>query len=194
MSQKIRRRKYFIAKKSQTRFIVLFLLTSLGGGMLAVFGFWRVASEKLDTILYTMRLPKSTVAELLWQEILFSNATIILFSCLLFAFTSWKIKNRLNAPLEKIAKDLRLAREGEISHNVTLRKNDEFHEFAGDLNDMLSSLRMNLTTVREENKMVRQKLETLLSASNIDDADMQSIGIHLNSMQKQLQHYSERIS
>lgn len=194
MAEKFRRKKYFIAKQSQTRFIVRFVLVGLAGSMITLGLFVSLAHRKIDATLYSMRLPHIGTGELLFHEMLTANLVIFLFIVLLFAATSWLLLKRLNGPLRKISQDIKRATAGDLTVKITLRKNDEFQDFAEDLNSMLSILQGQLLLARQQNEELRQLVATFLQTGEenvpLAHAEQEQIQHQIRALQTTLEKFT----
>lgn len=155
------RKTYYIKNSAQTTFILRFVTISLLGGILAVSAFNFLAYRKIDTVLYAMRLPKISAGGLLWHEMVYTNIFVILFTMLVFAITAKGLYTKLNGPLKKLTNDLRRMGEGNLCQTISLRENDEFREFAQDLNGMGEQLHRRFLAIRQTATLIAQKTETL---------------------------------
>ncbi len=159
-----RRRRYFIRKDAQTRFILRFVGVSLAGGLAAVTLFVYLGGRKMDTVLYSMILPGKSAAELLLPELLAINGAIILFIAAALLLTANRLLATLNGPLRKIAADLRRATEGDLTIRTMLRREDEFQDTAAEINAAIQTVHQALTTCRDQ----LQRIETLAQQENAD--------------------------
>ncbi len=148
--KKYRRRKYFIEKHTQGRFILRFVCVSLLGGLLAVGLFVYLGGKKMDAILYSMVLPSQSAAELLLSEILWINGAIIAFITTILVLTTRKLITTFNGPLRKITADLHRATEGDLTIRTVLRKDDEFQDLAREINATIQTVHGSLVTMREK--------------------------------------------
>lgn len=160
---KIQRRKYFINRRAQGRFILQFVAASALGGGIAVIVFNYFAFKKLDSVLYGMRMPSASTGSLLMEELVISNIFVGLFILAVFAVTARSIFRRLSGPLEKLGQDIARIGQGDLNVTVHLRKNDDFQELATDLNGMVEMFRQRFGRCRETS----QEIEKLLSQANL---------------------------
>ncbi len=170
-----RRRKYFIKKDSQARFILRFVGISLAGGLAAVALFVYLGGKKMDTVLYSMILPGKSAAKLLLPELLWINGAIILFIATVLLFTANRLLNTLNGPLRKIAADLRRATEGDLTIRTVLRKEDEFQDTAAEINAAIQTVHSALSTCREQ-------LQRIESLAQQDTADPEALAKEIHTL------------
>jgi len=154
MQKNYKRRTYFIKNSAQSHFIFRFLLISFMGGIGAVSAFNILASRKIDTVLYSMRMPKISPGGLLWNEMLYSNIFVIIFTMVVFAITARGLYIKVNGPLKKITSDINRLAKGDLSMDIRLREDDEFKDFAADLNQVTSSFRQNFNTIKKANQEI----------------------------------------
>jgi methyl-accepting chemotaxis protein len=148
MTEQYKRRNYFIDKGAQGRFIAAFTSASLAGGLVAVFCFRYFAGRKLEATLYAMRLPDVPMAHLLLPEMLVTTALTAVFVLLLFWLTASRLFARLEGPLRRMAGTLRNIAGGDLQSAVRLRENDEFQEFAADVESMVRQMNYRLSAIQ----------------------------------------------
>ena len=148
MAQQFKRRKYFVDKAVQGRFIAGFAIISVLGAFLSVFVFRYFARQRIEDILYSMRLPDSTMAHLFAREMWLTGIVGVVFVLVLFWWTAGKIFTRIHGPLQNLAGSVRRIAEGDLERKVILREKDEFQGFADELNDMLEVTRGRLVRIR----------------------------------------------
>ncbi len=140
MQKNYKRKSYYLKSSAQTTFILRFMLISIIGGIAAVTAFNLLAAKKIDSVLYSMRLPNISGGGLLWSEMLYTNLFITFFILLVLTITARGLYVRINGPLRKMTNDITKVAAGDLSLAVSLRDKDEFKEFANELNTMVLSL------------------------------------------------------
>jgi len=131
-----KRRTYYIKNSAQGKFIFRFVLTSFIGAILAVSAFNYLAYKKIDSVLYSMRMPKVSPGGLLWNEMMYTNIFVAVFILIVFAIAARGLYNRVHGPLVKLTRDIGKMADGDLQSGVTLRRNDEFRDFAEELDEM----------------------------------------------------------
>lgn len=149
MQTQYKRRTYYIKNSAQGKFIIRFVLLSLLGGVSALAAFNYLAYKKIDSVLYSMRLPKISPGGLLWDEMIYTNAFVIIFILIAFVLTARNLFNRVHGPLKKLTSDLLRMTNGELHVAVILRQNDEFRDVAEELSAMATSLNQRMTKIQE---------------------------------------------
>ncbi|MBU0910743.1 MAG: HAMP domain-containing protein [Proteobacteria bacterium] len=183
MTQSFKRRNYFIDKVVQGRFIVGFSAASLAGGVVAVFCFRYFAQKKLDATLYAMRLPDVPMRNLLMGEMVISTILTALFVVLLFVFTARKVFSRIEGPLKKMAGSLARIAAGDLRSEVKLRENDEFQEFAEEVNSMVQAMNSRLSALGFQ----AEKISNLCNRAGEEENVPERVRHHLRAMKKEMQ-------
>ncbi|OKY76081.1 MAG: hypothetical protein BM485_05420 [Desulfobulbaceae bacterium DB1] len=186
MAEKFKRRKYFIDKGAQGRFMAAFAVASMTGGVIAVFCFRYFAQKKIDATLYSMKLPDVSISSLLMGEMLFSSLLTALFVIILFVFTASRLFSRISGPLRKMSSSVQTIAAGDLQGPVKLRENDEFQEFAEEVNGMVRVMNSRLSALRHQNDGIRQYCR----AEGKTGANVADIKKSLEAMKQELQALS----
>jgi methyl-accepting chemotaxis protein len=183
MTQKFKRRNYFIDKVVQGRFIAGFSAASLAGGVAAVFCFRYFAQKKLDATLYTMRLPDVPIRNLLMGEMVMTTILTALLVVLLFVITARLVFARIEGPLKKMAGCLARITAGDLRSEVKLREEDEFQEFAEEVNNMVQTMNSRLSQLGFQ----AEKIANLGNRAGEEENVAERIRHHLSLMKKEMQ-------
>jgi len=149
MTPQHKRRTYYIKNSAQGKFISRFVLTSVLGGAIALAAFNYLAYKKIDTVLYSMRLPKISPGGLLWNEMFYTNLFVIVFIVIAFTLMARGLFNKLHGPLKKMTYDINRMTRGELNFSVSLRQKDEFADIASELSLMSASVNQRLATIQD---------------------------------------------
>ena len=148
MGRTIKRRKYFIEKDAQGRFILRFVLLSVLGVLVAIVSFNILSNRRLDTVLFAMKLPEVSPGGILLKEMVYAFLISAVFIVVAFFITATRLFRKINGPLLKLASDVRRIAEGDLQTTIQLRRNDEFQGLAGDLNHMAVKLNGRLGPIK----------------------------------------------
>lgn len=154
MKTPYKRRTYYIKNSAQSKFIYRFVMLSIIGGVSALAAFNYLAYKKIDSVLYSMRLPKISPGGLLWDEMLYTNAFVIIFILIAFILTARGLFNKVHGPLKKLTSDIYRMSNGELNFPVTLREHDEFRDIADELSAMAASLNQRMITIQEQTESI----------------------------------------
>ena len=147
MQQNIKRRRYFLDKGAQGRVVLWFVFFAVLGTVCAVGIFTYLGNLQLEKVAYAMSIPKTTTGALLASEMLFASLCAVLFIALSFGFASRRIFARINGPLVRFAVDFLKIGKGDLRVTVTLRRKDEFQDFAETVNDMVTELNRKISRI-----------------------------------------------
>ena len=170
MEAPYKRRTYYIRNSAQSKFIVRFVILALLGGAVALGTFNFLAFKKIDTVLYSMRLPNISPGGLLWNELLYTNIFVIVFTLIAFVVTAKGLFRKINGPLKKMTSDISRMADGELNITVSLRQHDEFRDIANELNQMSTGLKQRLTTIQELTDMLIANAEGIQKDSEDEAA------------------------
>jgi methyl-accepting chemotaxis protein len=148
MSKGYKRKKYFIKKGFQSRFILRFLLVSSLWSILSIALFNFLAYKKIDTILYSMRLPAKNTGSLFLKEVLYANITALIFIVLTFLITARGIHKKIVRSLFRIRVDILRFARGDMGSRVMLSQEDEFKDFAEAFNGMALALQQRFSDIK----------------------------------------------
>ncbi|MBI5559117.1 MAG: methyl-accepting chemotaxis protein [Deltaproteobacteria bacterium] len=185
MAQGFKRRNYFIDKGAQGRFIAWFSAGSLAGGVVAVFCFRYFAARKLDATLYAMRLPDMPMGNLLLEEMFVSSSVAAVFVVLLFVLTARKVFSRIEGPLQKMGASLRAIADGDLQSQVRLRENDDFHEFAREVDSLARSMNSRLSSLRFQ----AGKISRLCVEKDEEEDVAERLRHHISAMKKEMKAF-----
>lgn len=180
MQKNYKRKTYYIKNSAQTSFILRFVVISILGGLAAVSAFNLLSSRKIDSVLYSMRMPNVSGGGLLWNEMLYTNMFVIIFILIIFAITARGLYVRIHGPLKKMTSDIERIASGDLSFPVSLRDRDEFKDFADDLNATVDSLNKKFLDI----KLVSDQLTTCAHSASEDNFSAQQIDELKKSIQE----------
>lgn len=148
MDKPFKRRRYFIDKGVQARFIGGFAAACMAGGIVAIICFRYMAERKIEQTLYSVRLPDVLMGYLLMEEMLFTTVFTAFFVLILFAYTGRKLFVRIEGPLTRMAGVIRVISAGDLQTRVRLREEDEFKGFAREVDQMVVSLNTTVKAIK----------------------------------------------
>ncbi len=169
MAEKFRRRNYFIKKNFQTRFILRFILVSYLWNVLAVILFDVLASRKVDSVLFSMTLPSVSMGRLLFREALIANSIAVLCVILVFTIATKGMYTGIVRSLFRIRADLMRFGRGDLGSRVMLSEDDEFRDFAEELNSMVAGLGHRFEGLKRHVLEIDGTAKKLKSAGNVAD-------------------------
>jgi methyl-accepting chemotaxis protein len=154
MHQKSKRKTYYIKNSVQDTFIFRFVVISLLGGIAALTVFNFLSYKKIDSILYSMHMPKVSPGGLLWNEMFYTNIFVIIFVLIVFALNARSLFIKIHGPLKKLTSDIHRLECGDLRFEISLREKDEFKEFAQDLTYMSAQLNKRFREIGQQTDAV----------------------------------------
>jgi len=180
-----RRRNYFIKKGFQSRFMLRFIAASLAVALLAVVLFIVLARNKLDVVLFSMRLPASGTTSLLSREALYASIAAVVAISILYLLSARSMYHKISGPLQRIRTDLRKISSGDLGCRVTLREVDEFKDFADEINVMAEALGRRYAGLKNRADDLAATVKTLETASSPEE--LQVLMLRINTDVRALQ-------
>lgn len=163
-----RRRRHFINKDYQARFIARFVLVTTLWSAAAVLLFTLFAGKRLEQAMYSSHLSVSSASELLLPSASIVVGLSLLLS-LLLAYAIHDLGKKISAPLYMLKKDLARVATGDLVSPVTLRPGDEFQELAADLDGMRKELGRRFSGLKEKHEALA------LAVAGLDRAVLQGL-------------------
>lgn len=174
MASKIKRRQYIVDKLQYKMLQIVIIYIMLGillAGFLmfipSILGLSDASSEKYAAAKEMLFLHKR-----FWPAMIV--VTVILGGHSIFIF------HRIFGPLYRFKCTMRDISQGDLSYNIKLRKNDFLKEEEGIMNDMITSLRTELVSLKTDNAHLAESISELL-------ADLEDPDISMNSVRDRVQ-------
>ena len=152
--KKDKRKRYFINRYFQGRFILTFFLISSIGGVLVIVLFNLLSLKKLELLMYSVHIPANSISDILSAELIYANIVAFLFVLLALVIAITRTTNRMAGPLYRIKNELERIAAGDLSCGITLRESDEFRDFAQDINTMVDSLKLLYMDIKNEIEII----------------------------------------
>lgn len=168
MKRDYKRRNIFINKGFQGKFIARFLAVTFAGVVVSVALFNFLAYRKIDRILFSMRVPEVDTGHVLFREAVVANGIALVLTVLAFFLVSRGIQKKITGALHRIMVDLHKIREGILGTRIHLRKDDEFKDFADDLNFMAGELHRRFSGIKEQFEMIDASVREMKGDSDGD--------------------------
>jgi methyl-accepting chemotaxis protein len=191
MAKAYRRRNYFVLKNFQARFILPFLAASFLANIIAVTLFILLARKKIDSILFSMHLPLTSAGVLLSQPAFIACIIAVVAVSLLFLWVFHAMYQKIDDSLRDIGADLQKISAGDLGFRVTLRENDEFKDFAGQINAMAGELSSRFKALKDQADILANSAETLKNPPDPakTPAAHQSMKRAVNSLEEQIKAF-----
>jgi methyl-accepting chemotaxis protein len=191
MAATYRRRNYFTKKGFQTRFILHFLAASIVANILTVSLFIVLARHKIDSLLFSMRLPHTSAGALLSPAAFTASIASVVVVSLLFLWAARGMYRKIDAPLHRIRTDLHKVESGDLRAEVILRDEDEFKDFAGEVNAMVGELNRRFTGLKGRTDELAKAAKTLRTSPTVAESQAlrQNMMQTISSLEEQLKAF-----
>lgn len=190
MTRGYRRRNYFIKKSFQSRFILKLVLVSSLWSLLSIALFNFLAYKKIDSILFSMRLPAKSTGSIFFKEVLYANITALIFIVLTFFLTSRGIYNKIVRSLFRIRVDIMRFAKGDLGSRIQMSHEDEFKDFAETLNGMAVDLHQKFSDIKVLLDHITGTVTKLRASSEGDNRTLfQDILRQLDEMEKKIKEF-----
>jgi len=190
MAATFRRRNYFTKKGFQTRFILHFLAAAAVVNILTVTLFIVLARNKIDSLLFSMRLPHAGAGALLYPAAFTASVVAVAGVGLLFLWAGRGMYRKIAGPLQRIRTDLHKIETGDLSTEVVLREEDEFKDFAGEINAMVKELNRRFAGLKgQADELFKAAQATRTGAAQESRALRQTMTQAIASLNEQLRAF-----
>lgn len=148
------RRKYLINKDLQARFIMRFVAVATVWATVTVALFAFLAGKKLDDLRYSSHIDLQTTSDLLLPITIKVQIISLLIFAALLAYTIRALWRKFSPPLAALKRGIQIIADGDLSNKITLRKDDEFHGLAAELDEMRGSLQERFIRIKEQRQAI----------------------------------------
>lgn len=188
MATAFKRRNYLTKKDFQTRFMLPFLAASLLANIITVTLFIVLARNKIDSLLFSMRMPDLSAGALLSPLAFLASIAAVVALSLVFLWAARGMYGKIAGPLQQIRGHLHQIGSGDLSTRIVLRENDEFKDFAGEINAMALSLNRSFTVLQDHTAELAKAAEALRTSPPAEDAAAirRSMATLVKDMEQQL--------
>lgn len=188
-----RRKNYFIKKGFQSRFILPFLIVSFLGVVVSITFFTLISYARIDSILYSMRIPEAVMSKLFFKEALIADIAAMGIVVIMFIFTTKGIVRKVTGPLSTVQYGLRRMSEGDLLARIHLRAGDEFKDFADQINKMAEGLGGKFGQTTNHARQLDRRVRDLVWTSEDKDKQLlkEMIAGHIAAIEDQLKAFKK---
>lgn len=155
------RKRLFIDRAFQGRFILAFSLLAITGTVLFAVVAYVILNRSLGDNLFSAHLAISRTGEMLTPTLTALSIAFALILGIASATLSLYVSHRISGPLFAITRYLGMMAEGKLNFEAKLRTNDQTCVVAESLNTTVGFLRGRLRRTRESAAQLRQGLDRL---------------------------------
>ena len=182
MSGQYKRKKYFINRELQGKFIFNYFILLTLGSLLFVGIFSFFSSNTLSISYENYHLHLGTTPGILFKKILSTQWLFIVVGGILVCFITLRLTHRVAGPFYRFEKALDEMIGGDISRTVALREKDEGKELAEKINQFNSRLSENLFFIEELNSKIA--IAALQLEGELDEEERKKVAPLLETLRE----------
>jgi methyl-accepting chemotaxis protein len=175
--------------------ILIFVLVSLVGSIIADVAFDFFALKKLESLMWTSHINVKTTGEFLKPIFIYITIFSLIFVSILFILVAIRMIRKTSGPLYRMANDIMKVTDGNLSIKITLRQKDEFKDVANELNNMLRELRERFKIINDRYIEISRSIGRLKDKAGMREPTIKncnSILSGLEDLEKELYGFKNR--
>jgi len=149
------RRRYYIKRAFQRRFILQFCILAIGGCVLFGALLYAYATQTLTTAFFHSKVRVMSTAEFLLPALGVSTLLVASVVALATVVRLLFFSHQIAGPLYRLEKTAKAIGDGDLSLQVRLRRRDELQEFARSLDGMVADLRTRVQQLKDQTERLR---------------------------------------
>jgi methyl-accepting chemotaxis protein len=161
VSERNRRRNYFIKKSFQTKFILRFCVLVVLGAFISGIILYLLSRGTVTTAFVNSRLSIVSTADYLLPALIGSSLISIALISIATAFVVMYLSHRIAGPLFRIEKDAKEIGSGNLTLKIRLRSTDEITKMADKLNEMIGNIRKGLLDIKSQSDDLGKGIDSL---------------------------------
>jgi len=144
-----KRKRVFVKKGFQFRFILRFCLVILGGVVISTGLLFFLSQDSLTSSFNHSRLVIRSTSFAILPAVIYTNLIILGLITLATIFVTLIVSHKIAGPMFRFEKEISEIGEGNLSKKICLRKEDQMVEMAGCLNRMVDHLHGKVREIRD---------------------------------------------
>ncbi|MCL6584012.1 MAG: methyl-accepting chemotaxis protein [bacterium] len=191
-----KRKKYFIQRLFQTKFIILFLFLVILGSIISGGLLYKRTSVDLGNSYSEAHSKLKTTGELILPNVLIGNIVAIIIIGVATVALTVIISHRVAGPLYRFEKTTEQIAQGDLTIVTRLRQYDQVKSLADALSRMTMELREKILDIRkksEELPLLLDEMKALSQKKTVSSEELTSIMNRLSrissSLQQSLEHF-----
>ena len=169
---KFKRRNYYIDKKFQTRFVLIFLLVLIVGGGISIALTLLSTQETLTSTYSGAGLAIQKTASAILPSVMLTTLITTLIIGVVVLMLTLLISHRIAGPMFRFEQDLKQIANGDLQKKIHIRDGDQFAGMVHNLNEMVESFNGKLLAVQKGlDGLAAKASEQQLPQTFIDDIE-----------------------
>lgn len=186
----IRRRKFFINKEFQSKFIIKFCLLIILACILFGSLIYFLSFRTTTTAFENSRLVIKSTADYLLPLLAFTSLITIIVIGLAMIIVTLFISHKIAGPAYRFEKVTSAIAGGDLSLNVRLRSKDQLQPMANSLDEMVKKLRLEILKIKEKISELTDCIEKIKSSKDeklrIQIVDLEKI---IDGLDKEIKYF-----
>jgi methyl-accepting chemotaxis protein len=187
------RRRIFIDKRFQTRFILNYTLLLLAGTALFIGAAYLILDKQIGESLFSAHLAISRTGELLLPTLLYLAAAFIVILGLATVVVTLLVSHKISGPLFAIVRYLRAMSEGNLNFEAKLRTNDQTAVVADTLTEAVRSLAGKVAMLKEIAGSLHRDAENVAAAAGRGGGSAETVRL-AHELQEHIRTLEERLA
>ena len=156
-----KRRIYFIEKRFQTNFILKFCVLVAIGGLLTIGILYFLAMRSTTVSFVNSRVVVRTTADFILPILIQTVAIVTVLVGLATIVVTLFVSHKIAGPLYRFKKVMQALAEGNFSDDFHIRHLDQLQDLADVFNVMISKIRTELKTLKDNFRSLKEKLDNI---------------------------------
>ena len=146
--KKEQRKRVYIKKRFQNRFLIRYVLILVFGGVLFVALTLFYTQGTLTTSFANSRLSIQNTSFAILPSVVYITVLTVILIGLMAAMLTLFMSHKIAGPMYRFEKEIKRIADGDLKQPVQIRKGDQLQELSTSLNDMIDNLSENLKDIR----------------------------------------------
>jgi methyl-accepting chemotaxis protein len=152
-----KRRKIYIKKDFQTRFIARFILVLIAGGVISVCLTLFTTQGSLTSSFVNSRLVIQTTSLAILPSVIYTFLITLLVVGIIVTLITLVVSHKIAGPMYRFEADIKRITNGDLKNRIHIRKGDQFQEMATILNTMVEKLNSDISGIRTTAALLEEK-------------------------------------
>jgi len=189
---KNRRRKYFIKKEFQTKFIAKFCVPIIITALLSAFVVYHFSAQSTTTVFENSRLTIKPTSEFIMPGLVLSSLISIILVSIATMFVMFFQSHKIAGPIHKLESSIERMGSGDVSFVISFRKGDAVKAAADVFNVASKNLNGMISDVKRESAALDSSLAGL--KKKLPESQAADIGKEIEKIERASARLNEKIN
>jgi methyl-accepting chemotaxis protein len=159
MDARNKRKKYFIDKEFQTKFIMRFCLVVLISSMAIGWLLFYLSRGSTTVAIENTKVMVKPTADFILPQLIATLLIVTVFSSLVVIIMTLFASHKISGPLYRLNKEIELLKAGDLTSSFTIRNKDQLKDLADNLGGMCDTLREKHKDLKAKSAALKKYLE-----------------------------------